>query len=392
MKRMLAVLSCFAVTLAFMSPVVAGDNTPAWVWPRDLSIATADIATKNYILTAGWGSVMQQMTGVRVRVLPENVQPLQVRWVKEGRVDMCFTNEALYADATMARAGYSEAGPFQSRYIWQFTTTNYGFMVRGDSPIKTLYDIKPNMKVGQPIFSPAMMLGTEASLAWANLSKEDVQLRPFGNYGAYVRSVVEGRTDVVFCSPISGVTFEVEGSPRGIRWLDYPPEDKEELARFMDISGSYVLIMSDIGVPSSHKVRMPTVPSFYMARDDMETEYVYHLVKWFDESFEAYKDVNPGLSSMKLEANRATLDFTSAPAHDGLVKYLEEKGMWTKEDEAWRQQNVQLIDKYIKAHEAATADAKEKGIKVDATSEDWIQLWETHKKDLPRFRVRTRAN
>jgi hypothetical protein len=70
------------------------------------------------------------------------------------------------------------------------------------------------------------------------------------------------------------------------------------------------------------------------------------------------------------------------PLHDGTVKYLKEKGLWTDAHEKRRQQQIELIDQYIEAYQTAIDTADEKGINVDPTNEEWLELWTNYKKEL----------
>jgi len=87
--------------------------------------------------------------------------------------------------------------------------------------------------------------------------------------------------------------------------------------------------------------------------------------------------------------NLAEVEFV--PLHDGAVKYLEEKGLWTADHEKRRQQNIALLDRYLAAYQEALYLADSSKIKVDPANEVWLELWEKYKRELglPKFRLHT---
>jgi hypothetical protein len=63
------------------------------------------------------------------------------------------------------------------------------------------------------------------------------------------------------------------------------------------------------------------------------------------------------------------------PLHDGAVKYMEEKGLWTPAYEARRQQNIDLFDAWEEEWDWAIDKADEQGIKVDPANPEWERFW-----------------
>lgn len=104
------------------------------------------------------------------------------------------------------------------------------------------------------------------------------------------------------------------------------------------------------------------------ALPEKSDEEVYAFIKALDESFDLYKD---GTATMK----RWTLDQSGKPAidvpfHDGAIRYLKEKGIWTAEDDAWNQQRIARMDALI----AAWADFKpqNEGLSEQEFADAWM--------------------
>ena len=120
----------------------------------------------------------------------------------------------------------------------------------------------------------------------------------------------------------------------------------------------------------------------HSAAADRDPELIYNVVKWLDENYDRYKDAHPLNVHMTAENTLALAETSFWPLHDGTVKYLEEKGLWTTAHEARRQQNIDLLTRYVDAFAECMDMADEQGITVDATNEEWLEMWGNHKKQL----------
>ena len=90
---------------------------------------------------------------------------------------------------------------------------------------------------------------------------------------------------------------------------------------------------------------------------------------------------------MSLESFRGLLGSNFMPLHGGTIRYLKDRGMWTASDDKRQAYNENLWDQYVNAYKAALADAKKKKIKTDPRNEEWVKLWRSHKKDIPKIKV-----
>lgn len=383
-------LLIFALVIFWTHSLAAAES---WKWPKQLIIGAPGIGTSSQLQVASWTPVLEKMTGMRVRVVPENSAASRAKWLRQGRIDIetealaSFTGEAMEGRKGNASR---EGGPFQTRIVWITQVIPFGYMVRGDSDIQTIYDLKKGKKrfaICTPISGAVRSI--EGLLAWLELKKEDVTIVPFGSWKANVLSVAEGKADVAMTSITSAATFEAASNPKGIRILPLPyKQDRHGAERLLNVRPTVVFgtvrdgVKEGIGVPSFH------LAFCYYARADMPKDLVYNLAKWLDENYEAYKDTYKMNKHMKIDTLRETLDVIFHPIHDGTIEYLKQKGMWTSADDARQEDNLRLLSRYVNAYKAAIAEADKKGIKVDPTNNDWMNLWGEFKKDIPRFKVK----
>ena len=366
---------------------------PPFEWPKEFKIATHGIGASDYAQMTAVAPVIEKATGMKVRVVPEDISALKSRWIMHGTFDAksesaneitTFNIQAQHAYATR------DGGPFQARAFAQLLIQSFGIMVRGDSEIRTIYDIKPGTKMSVWAMPGGLDLVT-AVLSWVNLTTDDVVLVETGSYPDNMRMVTDGRADVsCLALPSSTIVQELEAGPHGLHWLDLnAKEDPEGAARYNTVMPATIFAPITIGVPSSKGHWGWGGPSLLWTRADMDPEFIYQLVKWLDENFDAYKDLHSNNADMSLDRFRVSLDFSYAPIHEGTIRYLKEKGMWTADDDVRQAYNADLVTKYVEAYQEALALADAQGIKVDPENEEWIELWAGYKKDLelPVFKV-----
>jgi TRAP transporter TAXI family solute receptor len=356
-----------------------------WEWPRSFVISTFGLGSWGYALTVAWGTVMEEETGMKVRALPEDNTQVRDRWLREGTTDLTNFSDAIVAPILGAEGAEAvrDLGPYPFRWVWIMQAANNGFFVRGDSDIETIYDITPETKIAG-WNAPGPVAAVSALLAWIQLDREDANIIPVASYAETIRGVADGRYDLTYASTTSSVTYEAEANPHGLRWLELPAgEDPEGAQRFKELYPAGGFGELTLGVESAHGVNSILVPFMYICSQDIETELIYNLAKWFDERFDAYKDMHDAAPDMSIDNQCWFLENTVLiPVHEGVIQYLEELGRWTPTMEARHQANLVWQEKYIEAYEAAIAEADAQGIEVDPENSEWVDLWENYKKDL----------
>jgi TRAP transporter TAXI family solute receptor len=385
-KSTFITLSIVVLVLSVPLPAIA------WQWPSTFTISTTGTATATYGQTLSWGTLLEEQTKMKVRVIPADNYVERARSHKAGQsilsantVTEAFTQiEAREMHATR------EGGSYDIRIFWANARIPFGFIVSKDSDIKTIYDLKKKKpKIALLTPSTSSVLQVKALLAMIELDEKDLTFIPVTTWGNSTKSVPEGKADVAFASPVSAVSFEAEASARGIRWLELPKDDKEGLARYTKVNRGIAFATNTMGVKSAHGVHMTMNINQYHVRANEDPELIYQLAKWLDENYAKYKDKHTYNEYMSIDVQRDNLTLARqmnyVPVHDGVVRYLKEKGKWTAADTAWNDKNKELVARYVKAYQAAIAAADQKNIKVAPDNKDWVAFWESYKKDFPLF-------
>lgn len=391
-KKMLRLLGTVSIALGLSGAALAEDD---FEWPRLMVIGTPGTASGSFASTNGWAPVLQSETGTTVRVVPEDSEPMRHRRLTDRRdIAIASVSGAEMRSQIEGTGGYASMNPVSQRIMWHHNDTPWGFVVSGNSDIQSLEDLKKGgYRVTNGIFSPTIVETMTVGLPdYLGLSQEEAQelitFVPASSYSESCRSVVEGKSDVTYCSPISSVLSEMEGAPGGIRWLPMPASNTEGWSRLLATRSMLVPAEISMGVKTARGLESATSNFVYAVPTDADTDFVYNMAKWMHSSHDAYKGTHPLATRMSLEEFRNYLDNTPIPVHEGTVRYLREIDAWTDEDDAWNNAAIELEAAWIAARQAALDEAREKRVEISFENPEFLTILEAKTEGLPIFRSR----
>jgi TRAP transporter TAXI family solute receptor len=379
----ISIASVLGILIAGCTPTVPSPSTSdGWKWPERLHVVARGTAgLPKYV---SFTSVMEKDTGMVVRVVPEASPAKESILVKTGEMFCASIDKTGVGSQLEGREDFAtrQGGPWQVRAIWIHDLSNAGFFVRGDSPVKKPQDIKPGTKIAVWDMKDSTLRWPRALLKWAQVAEKDIIWSDAGTTAAAVRSISDGRADIMFFFPINSMVYEAASAPYGIRFIDLnsdlDPAGAERLRG--DIPG-ITFAPIEVG-PEGAVGHWGTVTHKLMVtRAESDPELVYHFAKWLDENYDKYKNAFDTNQYMTIDLLTQGLENSFIPAHDGLVKYLKEKGRWTETLERRNQANISAIDALVGAYKSAIDLADKQGIAVDPNNPKWIEFWEKYKID-----------
>lgn len=386
-----AAAGSIVVTLGLSGAVLAQD----YEWPRLLVIGTPGTPTGSFASTNGWGPVLQRETGATVRIVPEDSERMRYQRLTD-REDIAIASVAAAEMRFQIEGigGYAAAKPVAQRVLWHHNDTPWGYVVAGDSDLKTIEDIKKGgVRVTQGLFSPAMVTAVNEALpAFLGMTAEETQENityvPASSYGENCRSVVEGKSDVAYCAPISSVLSEMEGAPGSIRWLSMDPENTQGWDGYLTYRPMLIPTEISLGVKTAQGVGGVTSNFLYAVPATADVDFAYNMAKWMHQSFDAYKDTHALAARMSIELFRGYLDRTPLPVHEGTVKYLREIGQWSDADDTWNDAAIAQMDSWIAARQTAMKEAMEQGVEINFENQAFLDILAKHTDGLTGFRSR----
>jgi len=373
-------------TTTTQSPPNTTTTKDDYKWPASFVLTCPNTGVQ-YANFLGWSAVFQKSTGCRTRVIPNDVTSIRAAMVRDGIVSLdgepigSFT----YIMEATTDCNGPDAGPFQVRVGYLSTVSVRGYIVRADSSIKTIYDIKKGVRIAEPP-QAGIKNKNKALLAWVGLNYDDAVHIQFGNLDETLTAVADGRCDIVNTGFTGANVMELANNPKGIRVLDLPfKEDPKGAARWLAVNPVETLGICDpVNTSIKEAVGTGCIDQVYYHfwSADADQDLVYHVTKWFAENYDQFKNQETSLGTMTIENFRKSLDYTPLPVAEGTIRYLKEIGMWSETDVARQARNIDQVNKYIAAWEEAKKMAGEQGITIDTKNKQWIDLWENYKKEL----------
>ena len=323
------------MALALASAPVAALSAEGVDLPNTLGMTAYGTSSAGYAQMVSIGNLLQNEYGVSLRILPGENDVSRMTPLKTDRVPVCACGIAAYygAEGVLMFAG-ENWGPQPIRVITtSIASFGLSIAVAGDIGVETPYDLK-GKRISWIRGDDALNLGTEAMLAFGDLTWDDVERVEFPGYGRAFEGIIANQTDTAFTVSVAGGPQQLAASPRGITWLTLDPEDKEGWQRLNEVAPYFQphKVTSGAGISKDD----PWIGSSYpypivVANADTDDTLVKSLVKVFTEDYDKYKDAAPGNAGYALENQNMQW---VVPFHDAVVEYYKEIGHWTDEMQA----------------------------------------------------------
>lgn len=395
MKKTLFAGSITAVFLATFLVLGSMAQAEDFKWPSMIRIGTPTTQSASFACTNGWAPILRADTGANIRVIPEDSEIRRyTRLVHSKDFELASISYADGVAAIEGHDGFMTVRAAPTRLVWFQNDTPWGWAVRGDSDIKTIYDLKrKGIRAAISTQAPSMVRnvqeGLPAFLGWTReQAEENWTWVPAGSYPDNCRTIPDGRADVAFVTPIASIAYEMEAHPRGLRWLAMPFEDREAWQRYLDKRPTAIPAKIDFGVSSAIGVEAIGSAFLYYSTPETDQEFIYHMCKWFNEAYDSYKTVHAIAPRMHVSFYRRYLNHNPMPVAEGAVRYLREIGMWTDEDDEWNDEAIEKMDRWVKARNAAIEEAEAKKVRIHYENQEFLDILEKHTKDLPIFKTR----
>ncbi len=346
-------------------------NAAAAELPRTMVWTAYDLGSTGHAEASAVADAFINAYGTRIRILPSGTSIGRIVPVTTGRAtygwlanEVYFAAEAIYDFADLSW------GPQDLRVV-AGRDAAFGVFAAADAEVASVDDLR-GKRVAYIEGNPSVNIKVEAVFAFAGITWDDVERIEFPGYGASLRGVIEGRCDAAGASPTAGLLRELEASPRGITWTPLPRDNDAGWEALRGVAPFFKPVEETLGagIPEGGSVALmaykyPMITTLATTSEDE----VYNLAKALDSQFDAFKGATGVMPRWKLAD--ATQPPADAPFHDGMVRYLTEKGMWTDEHEAWNTARLARM----KAVQAAWAEAVDEADAQQIKGSDYPEFW-----------------
>lgn len=343
-----------------------------------LSIGTLGAGSSGYNQTSALAEGLQSSSKFRVRLIPTGNGINRVSQLLSKKINYFVGYDEVYLSLEgMAEFALNKIGPIEIRTVLgntmgltMITTAVSGIESPADMRGKKIPYIPGDSSVGYK---------TSGLLAFAGLTWDDVTPIPYPAWVESVKGLIAGSCEAAQQAiPPSSVIYELAASPKGVHYPLFPHDDKEgweRLRQWAPWCFPYKISAADlVGMDGEEMLEVVGyISPSLVTLASTSVDEVYELVKTLDETFDVYKDSLPEMKGWAVE--KAGLPPLSAPVHDGVVKYLTEKGLWTDEHEKWNQELISRNQKLIELWKVVIEEAKDRA--------DFEEYWVSRKKEVP---------
>ena len=330
-KLRLATLGLAALALALPAPLSAQDAK----LPPTLTFTAYDTGTSGFNITVAVGKGLKDKFNTELRVLPAGNDVARLAPLKQGRAQVSGMGTGIYyAQEGVLEFAVKEWGPQALMLLLSSIDCNGSALGIAKDSGATDYKGLKGKRVGWVDGSPALNQNTLAMLAFDGVKKEDVKLVEFASFGAMWKGMLNNDVDAAYASTITGVTKELETSPRGLVWPALSFADKEGWARMKAIAPYFTqhkATCGSAGLSPQTPKEMATFPyPLYTVMGSMPDDMAFAITKAMVDSYDIYKDGAPGAGGLELK--QQTTQWV-IPFHPGAVKVFKAASIWKDADE-----------------------------------------------------------
>lgn len=342
--------------------------------PSTMAWTAYPTSSASYAQLVAIGNVLKNKFDTSIRILPGDNDVSRMTPMKNGRVDLCGCGIASYFAAEgVFLFSRPDWGPQPIRVISSsIGEFGMGVVVAGDIGVKTPADLK-GKKVAWIRGSPALNLGTEAYLAFGDLTWDDVERVEFPGYSRAFDGIIQGQADAAFTATSSPAPEQVAAGPRGHVWPELSADNKEGWERMENVAPYFqphvITMAAGEGIDKDNPQDFASYPyPVLISNQDHDSNTVYNLIKVITEEYDSYKDTVPGAAGYGLENQNM---FWVIPFHDAVVDYYKEIGHWTDEMQAHQDMLVKRQQLLIDTWDSFVANNSPDD--EDAFQADWMK-------------------
>jgi TRAP transporter TAXI family solute receptor len=325
--RLAALAACVAVpAFAQQAPIQL---------PATVGVTAYDVGSGGYNQAVAIGNMLKQQFNVNLRILPGRNDIARQSPVRDGRVPLSFHGVGTYfSQEGVFEFAAKDWGPQEVRLLLLNNSDQILTIATArDANVVNMADLK-GKRVTWVAGAPALNANVEAVMAAVGLTWNDVQRVQFGGYGQAMQGIINGQADAGWASSISGPMFQLESSPRGLRYPALPHSNTEAWNHLRENAPWFVqgVGRAGAGLSADKSVENTAYPyPILMAYANVDEGLAYNFTRAMLTHFKDYAEAAPGNNGWALERQR--FDW-AVPYHPAAIRALREAGAWKPEHDA----------------------------------------------------------
>ena len=309
--------------------------------PKAVTMGTNPAGTVFYALAGGLAKVATEGSPVQVNIQPYTGTSTFLPLLNNGELDLAIVNGV---DMGMAYLGPQKLkvggkNEFQHspsiRLVMRGAPLVVGLLVKKDSPLKSVHDIKGKRVTGEYPAHQAVWYNVYGALANGGLTWKDVKVVPVPAVNDGIDALVQGRAEVTLGAYNMAKIREADASV-GVRHLshDCSPEGDKRLRQA--VPGYYTRMMKAGSAAAVVEDTCATAYDIYFATHKAASDQmVAAILKAIWDNADKLQPIHPTFKEWTRD--RAVSAEVTIPYHPGAAQFYKEKGVWSgNADEAQR--------------------------------------------------------
>jgi TRAP transporter TAXI family solute receptor len=312
--------------------LAASGSGQAQKLPASTTIGSNPAGTAFYAVGAGLAKVISGAGSMQSIVQPYTGSSTFLPLLDSGELDFGIVNAVEmnlgYQGPAKLKIGGKNPLPHvpNTRLIMRGSPLSVSLVVKKDSPIKTVNDIKGKRVTGEYPANIAIWYHVYTELANAGLTWDDVKVVPVPAVNDGVDALVQGRADVTNHA-IGVAKIKEADAAVGVRFLSLDCSAQGD-ARVRNAVPGYYLITLKGGVSTGivGDTCVLAYDIYMVGHKGLANEVVTHSLKAIWDNIDKLPPLNPQFNEWTRE-RAASADIT-IPYHPAAVQFYKEKNLW----------------------------------------------------------------
>lgn len=329
--------SAFVWSIAVSLAIGLIDLAPAQAQqlPRSVTIGTNPPGTVFYALASGLAKIATDAGPIPTTVQPYTGTSTLLPLLNSGELDFALVNGVdmgmAYLGPRKIKVGGKNDFPHSPdiRLVIRGAPLIIGLLVKKDSPLKSVHDLKGKRVTGEYPAHQAVWFNMFGLLATAGLSWRDVTVVPVPAVNDGIDALVQGRAEVT-AGALNMAKIREADAAVGVRHLpvDCSPEGDRRVRQA--VPGYYTRVVKAGGGAAVVEDTCVIAYDIYFATHKAAADQVVTAIlkaSWDNEA--KLKPIHPGFREWTRD--RAAAADMTIPYHPAAIRFYREQGVWKPE-------------------------------------------------------------
>jgi len=306
-------------------------------WPKDVTVISPAPGASVHMVQVGIGTVIEKYTPIENWIVqPLGGPKLWLPLMKQGKCDFANHNAADILNAFLGRGLYAKMGPQPVRTVGAGHDYMFMFWTIPAKGIRSVADLKGKVVYYKFKANPMFDDMAKNQLASAGLTVKDLKAGlSFPNIKEGSKDLIEGRIDALLYPVVPGAVMQINQAKGECVFVKLTKKQAEYVAQHME---GYFIQDIPAGDPRfRNKSPVPNAICYQNAMftpASMDPDIVYGVVKAIYDHSDEFADTHPAAKYWSLKHRPVSL---AVPYHEGSIRYFKERGLWTKEAQAYQE-------------------------------------------------------